>query len=284
MIPKRMFFYWDKPYFSWMRYMTLYSFRKMNPDWEMVLCLSVDKEWDLNGDHQRDFSNYKGPNYFDKITELNVIIEDAEFPKELANSFKMITPIHYSDLYRYYRLYNDGGFYSDMDVLYFRSMSNIYDKIMQSEANTVVYACSDYIAIGLLGADKGNEFYKELVLSAIDKKSYKMWETYGELLFYSFFDIGSDRLTLINKIENKYKTLKVFNIPKSLVYHYDAFEILDVYATSFGIETFSPDSIGYHWYGGHPTSQEYNNILDENNYMNYKITFSEIARELNEVI
>ena len=38
-----MYFYWGGSAMSWMRYMTLYSFRKMNPDWEMVLCLaSVD--------------------------------------------------------------------------------------------------------------------------------------------------------------------------------------------------------------------------------------------------
>ena len=285
MIPRRIFFYWDKPYFSWMRYMTLYSFRKMNPDWEMVLCLSEDgKGWDLRGQHQRDFLSYKGYNYFDKIPELNIIIEKAKFPDVIENKTEAVTPIHYSDLYRYYKLYNSGGFYSDMDVLYFRPMDDIYNEIVQHKVNTVVYACDDYIAIGFLGAEKGNQFYKDLVFSASNLKEDNRWEAYGELLFYRFFGIGNNPLALINSISKRYNNLKVYNIPKSLVYNYDCFEIQKVYTTPLGINSFSPKSIGYHWYGGHPTSQEYNNVLNENNYTDYKITFSEITKELQRII
>ena len=265
--------------------MTLYSFRKMNPGWEMVLCLSTsDKEWELEEGHQRDFLSYNGPNYFDRIVELNVIIEDAKFPDVIENKIKAVTPIHYSDLYRYYKLYNNGGFYSDMDVLYFRPMDNIYNEIAQYKANTVVYACDDYIAIGFLGAEKGNQFYKDLVFSANSLKKDKRWEAYGELLFYRFFDVGNDPLAIIDNISKKYNKLKVYNIPKSLVYNYDCFEIQKVYTTSFGIDSFGSKSIGYHWYGGHPMSQKYNNILNETNYMNYKITFSEITKELQKII
>ena len=43
-IPKRIFFYWGGSDMSWMRYMTLYSFRKMNPDWEVILYVSDNNQ------------------------------------------------------------------------------------------------------------------------------------------------------------------------------------------------------------------------------------------------
>ena len=39
-------------------------------------------------------------------------------------------------------------------------------------------------------------------------------------------------------------------------------------------------SIGYHWYGGHPICQQYNNILNENNYKDYDFTITNIAKEI----
>jgi hypothetical protein len=46
------------------------------------------------------------------------------------------------------------------------------------------------------------------------------------------------------------------------------------------VKTFNPKSIGYHWYGGAEVAQKFNNLLTEDNYMNYNITFSEIVKEL----
>jgi len=62
MIPKRMFFYWSGNDLSWMRYMTLYSFRKMNPNWEIILYLSdnVNKIKTWNSGEEQDFLNYTG--------------------------------------------------------------------------------------------------------------------------------------------------------------------------------------------------------------------------------
>ena len=74
MIPKRIFFYWSGHNLSWMRYMTLFSFRKLNPDWDIILYLSdntnTTKTW--KGVEEQDFSNYKGHNYFNKLEELNI--------------------------------------------------------------------------------------------------------------------------------------------------------------------------------------------------------------------
>jgi hypothetical protein len=260
--------------------MTLYSFRRMNPDWEMVLCLSeLDESWNLS--EAQDFLNYEGPDYFNKIQDLNIIVEPVQFPEDFKNKFKKISPIHESDLYRYYKLYNDGGFYSDMDVLYFRSMDNIYDEIISGRYNTIVYQCPAYVAIGFLGAAKGNSFYKDLMLSSVNTVDSTRYQLYGVELIYDFFSIINGNNMLIgNRIETKYEELKVYSIPKFLVYQYDWIAVQHTYANPIGIDFFDPKSIGYHWYGGNPTSQKFNNLLNENNYKDYRITFSEIVNEI----
>jgi len=255
----------------------------MNPDWEMILCVSSNKEWDIQKDDQRDFASYKGYNYFDRIVELNVSIENVGYMDGIESKVSAITPIHESDLYRYYKLYNDGGFYSDMDILYFRPIDNFYSQITQSGAGTIIYACKKYAAVGFLGAEKGNPFYIDLLKSVIGWNHNNEWEAYGEMLLYSFFGIKNNPLALIENINKKYKEAKAYNIPKELVYCYDCFDIQSVYDTPVGINKFDPVSIGYHWYGGHQLSKKHNNVLDENNYRNYKITFSEIVKELQEM-
>ena len=112
--------------------MTLYSFRKMNPDWEIVLYISSNdiknKGW--KSYENQDYHQYKGDNYFNKLKDLNIKIEKAEFPKEIQEKLKNISPIHESDLFRYYQLYLNGGFYCDMDVLFFKPIDNFYNTII----------------------------------------------------------------------------------------------------------------------------------------------------------
>ena len=276
MIPKRMYFFWSGNAMSWMRYMTLYSFRKMNPDWEMVLCLSQNdictKKWSIP--ESQDFLNYKGDNYFDSVSGLDITIEPVKFP----DVFKAVitSPVHESDLYRYYKLYNDGGFYSDMDVLYFRPMDNIYDEIVQREANTVLYTCFDHSAIGFLGAEKDNPFYKDLMVSALATKDATSYQAYGADLIYNFCGVCDIR----NVVRNKYNELIVFVIPDYLIYQYNCHMIKHAFSNSLGVKDFDRRSIGYHWYAGAKIAQKFNNLLTKNNYMNYKITFSEITKEV----
>ena len=277
MIPKRIFFYWGNEELSWMRYMTLYSFRKMNPDWEMVVCLSKhNAEWGLP--RKQDFSYYTGPDYFNKIFELDIIVEEVQFPDDFKSKFDIISPIHESDLYRYYKLYSGGGFYSDMDILYFRPMGVIYDEIISSKYNTIICQYPGWVTIGFLGASKDNLFYKDLLFSAFNFSDRNNYQSYGACLIYRFFNFSPNNYVFVNKIKEKYKKLKVYNTHQSVVYYYDCNKIDYAFANSLNIKDFGLQSIGYHWYGGHQTSQKYNNILNENNYTNYKTTFSEISK------
>lgn len=136
-----MFFYWGGSSLSWMRYMSIYSFRKLNPDWEVILYVSNNTTWrkTWNGQPDQDYYQYKRKNYIDKLKDINVKIEPVEFPKEIKPNIQGdISPIHESCLFRYYQLYTNGGFYSDTDVLYFKPINDLYDHIQQHGYDTII--------------------------------------------------------------------------------------------------------------------------------------------------
>jgi glycosyltransferase involved in cell wall biosynthesis/mannosyltransferase OCH1-like enzyme len=281
-IPKRIFFYWSGNNMSWMRYMTLYTCRKFNPNWEIVLYLSdknsIIKNW--NGPEKQDFTNYKGIDYLNKINDLNIKIEKVEWPDELREKFKDISPIHEGDLFRYYQLYTNGGIYCDMDVLFFRPIDNFYNHIIKSGYDTIIHEDNEYNStIGFLGSCINNDYYKNLFELGVNNYEETDYQSMGVNLIYKLFL----NKPILEKISLKYPNLKIYNLPSSLIYHYDWTEIKYCFSNSIGIKDFCLNSIGYHWYGGGVESQYYNNILNEKNYNTYKIGFSNIVDEINNI-
>ena len=287
-IPKRIFFYWGGSNLSWMRYMTIFSFKKMNPDWEVILYISnnnkKDKGWKSH--ENQDYYQYKGYNYFEKLKELSIKIEKVEFPIELRSKFKNMSPIHEGDLFRYYQLFLNGGFYCDTDVLFFRPIDDFYNNIVSNGYDTIIHEyrsnISTTLTIGFLGASINNEYYKNLFEFGINNiiNIEKDYQSMGVGLIYKMFYNENKYPPIYNKIISKYPNLNVYNIPTSLIYNFDFTKIKYCFNNSNGINKFPFDSIGYHWYGGGVESQEYNGKLTEKNYNNYKTTFSAIANDV----
>jgi glycosyltransferase involved in cell wall biosynthesis len=292
-IPKKIFFYWGGSDLSWMRYMTLYSFRKMNPNWEMTLYVSYNnignKGW--NGDEDQDYYNYKGDNYFNKLKNLNIQIKPAEFPIKIQDKLKNLSPVHKSDIFRYYKLYEDGGLYCDMDVLFFRPIDDFYKKIIENGYDTIIHeyqSSEKTLTIGFLGASVNNKYYKnlfefginEILIKDKNKKIEDNYQSMGVQLIYKMFTGHLHSSNIYKHILAKYPYLNFYNLPTNLIYKFDWTKINYCFTNSIKIDGFDKDSIGYHWYGGGVESQKYNNILNEKNYKNYKITFSLIADEI----
>jgi glycosyltransferase involved in cell wall biosynthesis len=289
-IPKRIFFYWGGSDMSWMRYMTLYSFRKMNPDWETVLYVSenTNKNKSWKGVDEQDYYMYTGNNYFKKLKKLGVKIEKAELPVEVKKRLKGISPIHESDLFRYYQLFLNGGLYCDMDVLFFKPINDFYNKITEGGYDTIIheYKAFDanesdewWMTIGFLGASPNNEYYKNMFEYAVNNYKEDNYQSMGVYVIYGLFNTLPFKQTY-NKIVAQYPCLKFYNLSTELIYYYDWTKVEECFTNSIGINDFSARSIGYHWFGGCAISQKYNNILTEKNYMKHEIAFSKIAHEI----
>jgi len=277
MIPKKIFFYWNGKTMSWMRYMTLFSFRKLNPDWDMTLYLTnnnLESKW--SSSEKQDYFSYNGDNYLNNIKNLNINICSIDF-----NDYKVLknlNPVHQSDMFRYIKLYENGGLYCDMDVLFFRPIDNYYDKIKNQDL--LLHQADNFMTIGMLGSIKNMPFFKDLYDFGSQQVNIDDYQTFGVDLFYKKYNTNRGNPQILKQIKGDYTKYNIINLEDEIIYQYDWTYINYNFNNPIGIDGFNEKSIGYHWFGGAEISQKYNNILNEGNYMNYNTTFSELLKQL----
>lgn len=287
LIPKQVFFFWGNEKMSWMRYMTLKSFRMFNPNWKMILYLSdcnVDKkQW--NGIVEQDFFRFNGIDYKTKIDELNIEIRHWDISDNTLIKDKVpkdVSASHKSNFFKWYTLYSEGGIYSDLDIIYFKSIDGLYNELIKNNYNTAICE-TKYLSIGLLASTKNNSFYKDVFISCYDSYNPNEYQSAGVMSIHKMF--GQKRLIneeseTINLAKLRYPHLKFYNIPFDLVYPLDSMKIEYAFTNDLKIANLSDKAIGYHWYAGHPIAQKYNELLTNENYFNYNVTYSNIAKEI----
>jgi len=245
---------------SWMRFMTLKSFRIMNPDWEMCLYIirhdATTKTWDSL--EEQDFFKYGGEDYFERIHQLGITF----VPWKARGILVGAGPQHLSNFLKWDEMATSGGFYSDMDILWTQPFDKFYNIV--KEYNTVL--CRDrWWSIGLLGSTPNNDFFFDLHQNAMQYFTLSQYQCAG-VKTLARLGIKTER-----DIEERYPGNRVYNFGMNLVYRWDYNALDKIFKTIVPI----PDStIGIHWYGGHPTSQAMNNKLCEGNYKEFPCTFT----------
>jgi len=309
MIPKKIFFFWGNEQMSWMRYMTLKSFRMFNPTWEMTLyishCPKDIKTW-VTPENQ-DFFCFKGENYIQLIGELSVKI----VPWDISNNgvtavaeTPNISASHRSNFFKWAKLATEGGIYSDLDIIYFRPMDDFYNILSEGGYDTAICQ-TEYLSIGLLASAGDNPFFRDLFLNGLNRYNAGEYQSAGVSNIYDFYSKPKEKEEAIAMIREKYPQLsrheilincppsrvidvaqakyphlKFYNIPMGLVYPMDSTQVEHAFNTDFNVNTAMPYTIGYHWYAGHPISQNFNNLLTHKNYKDICSVFTNIAKHI----
>ena len=174
-IPKIANFYWGSSKMSFMRYMTIKSFRKHNPDWSVHLYtpqhISTGTTWrKFDNHHQNDSSDYKSEeDYFSQLlSEEPIKIIKVDFSKTVIGS--SASEPHKSDFLRWNVLYQKGGLWSDMDIVYHKSMNDLYfNNYENSQTDLIVSYDERHIEngvnltpIGFLITKPKNSFFNSL--------------------------------------------------------------------------------------------------------------------------
>lgn len=258
-IPKIANFYWGGKNFPFLRYVSLMSFKKQNPNWTVNLytpkIISDEMPWNKKQFEQKYEEKF---NYFNKIKDVNIIEFDF---KEIGIS-NNINEIHKSDFIRYYLLKENGGIWSDMDIFYFKPINYLFENNKDNiDKNTFLYFGTENNeigghAIGFLMSSKGNVYFENIFNLA--KENYKKQD---------YQSIGAD---LLNKqFDSNYLNKNCKNITlmkKSGVYAIDHMKKEFIYEKTNN-SFFDSNSIGIHWYGG-SESVEY--LMLNINHLNYK--------------
>lgn len=284
-IPKRMFFFFAGPKLSWMRYMTLYTFKKLNPSWDVILYLndtntnSVD--WKNN---KQDFNNASGDDYMGRLPELSITVMKPDWPEEYQEWASKVNPVHESDLFRLFELWRNGGYYCDTDVLWFRPMDRLHASLKGYDAMYHEYPAFNsahqyWATSGFLACTKGNQYWKDIFDKGMKEYNASDYQGCGAHLFYRTLGVNRyDRMS--DALSKKYPQHRFKNISTELIYHHDWQAVVAAWSTGNKVESFPNEAIGYHWFGGTADSQKYNAVLNENNFREYLTTLTVIADEV----
>lgn len=282
MIPKRIFFYWENNKMSWMRYMTLYSFRKMNPDWQMDLYyddapISTAPAF-IEAGRKQDYCNFNGIDYSSRIKDLNINLIKWNTEEVDINKFKDITPSGKSNVFKWHQLYKYGGVYADMDILFFKSIDELYNQ-WNNDNIGVVICQTKYLSIGLMASTPNNDFFKDIFYNTFKFEYHTQYQTYGVVNVYDLYS-GISKSEVLSVAKEKYPHLKMYNLPMEVVYHFNHRDVGKCFDNNNTIEIseFPENAIGYHWYAGGSVCQKHNNLLNHENYMNYNSLFCKLYK------
>jgi len=279
-IPRVMNFFWSGPRLSWMRYLTLRSFRYYNPDFRIVLHTAEatgGKKWVSS--ETLDSQSYEGPDYMDQVDALDVTRKTYD-TIHLGRLAKGLAPSHLCDICQWQLLHHDGGFYADMDILFAAPIP--YDDVKNRD---VVYCLSEgFIAIGLFGASPQNRFFKAVLETA--KQNYKptAYQSTGAEAIYRlggiwprWGQVDQPGIKALQTLKLRFQKEKFLRLPDSTVYPWTYRQTEQIFNET---HLLPPGCIGIHWFGGNTISQQWNNLLTVDNQMSYSNTFIQCAKGL----
>tara|TARA_B110000211_G_C13856698_1_gene454623 strand:- start:60 stop:788 length:729 start_codon:yes stop_codon:yes gene_type:complete len=228
--------------------------------------ISTDTTWRRADSHHRnDSTDYKSKeNYFNQLLfEEPIKIIKVDFSKTVIGSSG--SEPHKSDFLRWNVLYQKGGLWSDMDIIYHKPMTELYfNNYENSQTDLIVSYDKRHIEngvnltpIGFLLTKPKNSFFNSLA-----KKSIKLFDRNRYQSIGAYMWMGS--YPNIESIRESHH-LRVLNLDHNVVYQFDWNNLEQIYKSR--TEKLDDKSIGIHWYGGHPLSQEFNNKINHKNYL-----------------
>jgi hypothetical protein len=239
-VPKKFHIFWSGGSLPYLRYLTVKTFKELNPSWEINLWTSQFKSkvrtWDT---HELNYAE-KWEDWTDRLYKLCDNIYSVDF--ENLGVRNIIAEVHKSDLLRCWILKEIGGVYSDTDIFYFRPITDLLvNKLKNKDIDTFVCICHYGHSNGLWMGVKGSKFFS-LMFEEAKKIDPSRYQSNGPELCNRIF----------RTIESINKISPAVNIGMEAVYYYNGQHVDVIYSETRLI--FDKNSIGIHWYAGHPFS------------------------------
>jgi hypothetical protein len=273
-IPRHVSFFWSGR-MSWLRYMTLRSFRTMNPGWGMTLFIPEmpcgGRTWHSP---ENDDSRYSGTDWTEHVRDLGVDVVVWECPVPSA------APAQASDLLAWDVLGSEGGFCCDMDVLWVSSMEDLWMHHLEDDA--LICLEDGLLAVGLLASRPKCPLFRDVLASVGESSEY---QGYGTTLLYRFSglkarkrgDLRPDGEIAVQLLRDKYPELRIVELPQQTVYPFDWRETHNIFESS---KLLPVRTLGVHWFGGDPVSNRWNMMLTEDNWQDHHNTLTDCLKRV----
>lgn len=264
MIPLKFGLFWSGSKLSALRFLTFVSLRKHHPNAEITLYLSKKSDKNVSwGVEKQDFQCFSGDScYLDKLDDLNVKVVEAELFPTYAPNFQ-------SDLFRWWWIYNNGGFYLDTDQIILKPFD---DLPLDADIIYSMYraeSCGIYSPVGVIGAKQKGNIVGEIMNNMSDCYDPNNYNSLGPFMFRDLYFKNREKWNEENVM---------FNAPPNYFYPFaESRLITKAYTTNIHL---TGEAYALHWYGGHPMSQEFNNKFSEESCLTDEDTISKLAKPL----
>ncbi len=276
---KVMHFYWGNDRMSYMRYMTLYSFCKLNPDWRVIL---IENKLPYNRilegtTEKQDKTEYTGKDYSSYVAKLGIdrVDFDVSFIDLPPDVIYSMSDVHISDILSWRILSEGRGAMADMDILFIKPLSPSIN--VDAEIGLICfrgYPQKNYIPVSFMYASKPNFFFKNTYKNALENYDPKVYESCGTMC------IEEDNL---EEIKNRYTEINIQQFDDEIVFPYTTYPwgqgIQMLYQRDCS-KDISSKAVGIHWYGGAPLSQINNNQINDVSLNNINNTITTQMKEI----
>lgn len=242
-IPKIFFTYWDGSILSQLQYLTIISFKELNPDWRIIVYMPLIRYEPKTWKTVNQKIKYNGEDYLDKmyqIKDIEIIKIDFEqigFKNNVSEVFK-------SDYLRYYFLDKHGGLWSDMDILYIKPIDILFEKI-NNNIDTILSYFDKYYSIGLLISQPNNDFFKLLCNSCNNHFNPNEYQSIGSYMIKKIYPIpDSSNIFIMDKF---------YYLPYN-------FKSIDQIFNKSVLNNIKNYTLGIHWFNGDNKTKQYQNI------------------------
>jgi hypothetical protein len=276
MIPKILHLFWDNNSMSWLQVLTVKTFHKLNPDW----WIKVYKPINIRKNENEWIPKYTGNDCFYEIKQLPYV--DVVYTDITDYGINpKLNSIHISDILRYCVLYEEGGIWSDFDVLWLKPIELMYN-IVQTKGLVPVKKLGASVCmlnditgmhtIGVLFARPGHPMYADLIKEckllqrSINSNNYH--QVFGSMIWDRWWP-------KLNNCLYDYHDLVGF--PYKTFYPYSLLKLEDLYK-EVKLDLIEEGTMAVHWFNGHVLSKEYINNKD---CLSIDCTMTRIIKELN---
>ena len=253
-IPKVCYMYWGgSGNMPLLMVFTVISFHRFNPDWQIIIYRTIQKDEDL-GRTPYDYY-YIGKDYFHLIESMDFveirIIDISEYGIK-----KDIHSILGSDMFRTKIIYENGGLYSDLDVIWLKPMSefvniNCIGNMNDFECNVCLYnQITGHHTISNLIGETGSPFLKSII-----EDQNKVKRPYVDCSFST--NLLNKKYLVLNDIISKFP--RVLALKYETFYPYSVFNMKQLWIENDLKPLESKNVMCVHWFNGQPLSKEYIN-------------------------
>lgn len=248
-------FYWGGEKLPYLRYLTLYSFAKFNPDWKIELITSRRKDnlpsWGTGEQQERGNEEKIARDYFPELKRIPKIRIMGFDNEEILGLDEKMSDAHSKDLALWHVLATKGGVVFDMDILFFAPID--FDMIKDCDVgllNLMDTGAGQYITVAFM-AGTPNKFFQDVY--QIAKAQYRAED-------YQSCGRWANPFTSIEAIKYYYDGLKIVNIPRETIFPFAGYHFDKIVNISWLIdrsnEIDKEKTMGLHWYGGQKISSD----------------------------